>query len=286
MAEHLLKYMENGDCVQLGIGVIPTAICKRIAASGFKHMGVHTEMLQTGLMDLIDSGSVDNTCKEYDYGKSVWNLAFPFDDKRYYDFVHKDERLCARDIYYTNNWVTLSRIPHLVALNNFTAIDLFGQSCASNYAGRIISNTGGQFEFTIGASLAKGGRGVQAATSTRKEKDGKVVSRIEPGLPPYTTVDIPAQFQQFVLTEYGIVDLRGLDGYERAKGLISIAHPDFREELEKAAYELHMVPPKFPISFDLKDRPFPDYHKERRDWKSPYMYMDGVTFENDVISGK
>ena len=115
IADNILELMQDGDCVQLGIGALPTATARAISKSGLKHLGIHTEMLQEGLMSLIESGSVDNSRKSIDRGKSVWTFAFPFNRKRYYDFIHGNHLLAAYDINYVNNVYQLSRIDHLLA---------------------------------------------------------------------------------------------------------------------------------------------------------------------------
>jgi acyl-CoA hydrolase len=283
IAEHVLTIMENGDCVQLGIGALPTAVARAIAKAGLRHLGVHTEMIQEGLITLYDAGCVDNSLKTLDRGKSVWTFAFPFNWKRYYDFVHRNPSLAVYDIDYTNNIYMLSRVDHLIGINNCVAVDFLGQICSGCYAGRPISGTGGHFHFIWGCALSRGGRGVDVMSARSKEGS----SRIVPQLPPGSTADVPATLADWVCTEYGMVKLWGLKSYERAKALISIAHPDDREWLEKEAYKLGFVPKKFPVPmWPAEKRRYPSW-KERTNYKIPYTgRIWGWDNTNDFISGK
>jgi acyl-CoA hydrolase len=241
-------------------------------------------MMQEGLMTLIESGSVDNSLKPIDRGRSVFAFAFPFNWKRYYEFMHRNPALAVYDITYTNNANVLSRIDHMVAIDNCVAIDLYGQQCAGHYAGRPISSSGGYWDFITWCQTSKGGRSITTITSRSKHGTSRIVSQ----LPPGSVVDVCAQSASWVATEYGIVCLRGLTGYERAQALISIAHPDDREHLEKEAYRLNLVPKKFSVSMWPPDkRRYPDYKKERRDWKMPYgSIVWGCDFNDDGWSGK
>jgi acyl-CoA hydrolase len=284
IAANCLKIMDNGDCIQLGIGALPTAIARAIARAGLKHLGVHTEMMQEGLMALIESGSVDNSRKTLDRGRSVWTFAMPFNWKRYYDFIHRNPALAVYDINYTNNATILSRIDNMVAINSCVAIDLYGQLVAGHFASRPISSSGGFWDFTTWCQTSKGGRSIVAITSRNKHG----MSRIIPQLPPGSVVDVPAQAASWIATEYGIVCLRGLTGYERVKALTFIAHPDDREYLEKEAYRLNLIPKNFPIPmWPSEKRRYPDFMKERRDWKMPYnSALWGYDFSDDGWSGK
>jgi len=284
IAENCLSIMDDGDCIQLGVGALPTAVARAIAQAGLKHLGIHTEMLQEGLIALIESGSVDNSLKPIDRGRSVWTFAFPLNWKRYYDFIHRNPALAVYDITYTNNASVISRIDNMVAIDNFVAIDLYGQLVAGHYAGRPISNSGGFWDFVTWCQTAKGGRSIAAITSRNKHS----TSRIVPQLPLGCVVDVPAQATSWVATEYGMVCLRGLTGYERAKALISIAHPDDREHLEKEAYRLNLTPKKFPVPmWPPEKRRYPDFLKERKDWKMPYnSTIWGYDFTDDGWSGK
>jgi acyl-CoA hydrolase len=286
IAEHILTIMRDRDVIQLGIGGLPSAVATAIADSGLSDLGIHTEMLNYGLLNLIESGKVTNKYKNLssDRGKSVWTFAAPFDSKWYYDLVHHNPSLAVCDSDYTNNYQYLTRIDNMIAIDNFMAIDLLGQVCCGFYNGRPISGTGGFFHFIVFCSMSRGGRGV--ATATSRSKHG--TSRIVPLLPTGATVDVPAQFVSHVCTEYGLVNLRGLTGYERANALISIAHPDDRPELEKAAKELGLVAPKFRVDMNVTNggRRYPRYD-ERRNFKIPVnSEVWGIDWDNGYMSGR
>ena len=288
IAKNILTIMADGDCVQLGIGSLPSAVVIGMRDAGLKDLGVHTEMMNAGLMSLIESGQVTNRRKSIDRGRSVWTFAFPVDRQRYYDFVHQNQSLAAYDIDYTNNIMQLSRIDNMIGINNFVAIDLYGQLCCGHYEGRPISSTGGFFNFVSFCSLSRGGRSVASATSRSKHK----TSRIVPTLPPGSVVDVPAQLTSWVCTEYGIVNLRGLNGYERAEAIISIAHPDDREWLREEAKKLNLLPPSFPVSMKPEEggaRRYPHYLRDRRDYKIPYtsrLWGHDYLGDDGITSGK
>lgn len=269
IAKHIMTIMRDRDIVQLGIGSLPSACVSAMTEAGFKDLGIHTEMLNAGLIKLIESGQVTNRYKSLpaDRGKSVWTFAFPVDVKWYYDTLHRNSNLAAYDIGYTNNLHNLTRLDNMIAIDNCVAVDLLGQQCSGFYEKRPISSSGGYFHFVSFCAQSKGGRGVASMTS--RSKHG--TSRIVPFLPEGSSVDVPAQLSNYVCTEYGIVNLRGLNGYERATALISIAHPDDREWLTKEARENGLLAPKFPVNMlalEGKTRRYPSC-EERRNYKLP-----------------
>ncbi|MFA6008300.1 MAG: acetyl-CoA hydrolase/transferase C-terminal domain-containing protein [Syntrophales bacterium] len=267
IAKHVLSIMKDRDIVQLGIGSLPSACVAAMADAGLKDLGIHTEMLNFGLIKLIESGQVTNAYKNLDKGKSVYTFAFPVDVDWYYNTIHRNQAMAVYDINYTNNFDILRRIDNMIAIDNCVAVDLLGQQSTGFYEKRPISSTGGYFQFVTFCAQSKGGRGVASMTS--RSKHG--TSRIVPFLPEGSTVDVPAQFANYVCTEYGIVNLRGLSGYERAAALISIAHPEDREWLEKEARANGLLAPKFPVSMFPKEggaRRYPSY-EERRNYKIP-----------------
>ena len=280
IAKYIMTIMQDRDVIQLGIGSLPSACVAAMADAGFKDLGVHTEMLNYGLIKLIESGQVTNKYKTLpaDQGRSVWTFAFPVDTQWYYETIHRNQALAVYDIGYTNNFNNIARIDNMIAINNCVAVDLMGQQCCGFYEKRPISSTGGYFQFVTFGSQSRGGRGVASMTS--RSKHG--TSRIVPFLPEGSTVDVPAQFSQYICTEYGIVNLRGLSGYERAEALISIAHPDDREWLEREARTHGLLAPKFPVSMLPKEgetRRYPSYD-DRRNYKVP-MNSDFWGFDWD-----
>jgi acyl-CoA hydrolase len=286
IANHIMTIMRDRDIVQLGIGSLPSACVGAMANAGFKDLGIHTEMLNAGLIKLIESGQVTNKYKSLpaDRGKSAWTFAFPVDVKWYYDTIHRNPNMAAYDISYTNNLHSLTRLDNMIAIDNCVAVDLLGQQCSGFYEKRPISSTGGYFNFVSFCAQSRGGRGVASMTS--RSKHG--TSRIVPFLPEGSSVDVPAQLANYVCTEYGIVNLRGLNGYERATALISIAHPDDREWLTKEAREHGLLAPKFPVAMmpaEGKGRRYPAY-EERRNYKIP-LHSDMWGFDWDPYqSGK
>lgn len=281
IAKNTLKIMGDGDCLQIGIGAIPTAICLAIKDAGLKHLGVHSEMIGEWAFSLIETGCIDNSMKNIDPGRCVWNYALPFDMKRYYDWLNHNANFAGYDVTYTNNILTLSKNNHQIGINSFIAMDLYGQICSGHYAGRPISGTGGQFQFTVGCALSKGGRGVLAATS--RDKNGN--PRFLPTFPPGSLVDIPSQFVSWVVTENGIVNLSGKTEYEKAHDIIHIlAHPNDREWLESEAYKLNLIPKHFKLS---SDRRYPDYWKDLREYKHLYTSIwEGYNHFGDKLTGK
>lgn len=281
IAKNVLSIMGDGDCLQIGIGKLPTAIVFGIRDVGLKHLGVHTEMCGEWVFSLIEAGCIDNSMKNIDRGRCVWNYIVPADTKRYKEFMNHNSFFAGYDVFYTNNIITLSRNEHQIGINSFIAMDLYGQDACSYYEGRPISGTGGQFQFTVGCALAKGGRGVIVATS--RDKRGK--SRFLPTFPPGTIVDVPSQFVSWVATENGIVNLSGKSQYEKAHDIIHIlAHPDDREWLERGAYKLNLVPKYFKL---WPDRRYPDYWKDLRDYKHPYASeLWGFEYNGHLRSGK
>ena len=155
IAQHVMSIMRDRDIVQLGIGALPSACVTAMADAGFKDLGIHTEMLNYGLITLIESGQVTNAYKTIDRGKSVWTFAFPVDVQWYYDTVHRNQQLAVYDIGYTNNFQILSRIDNMIAIDNCVAVDLLGQQCAGFYEKRPISSTGGYFQFVSFCAMSK-----------------------------------------------------------------------------------------------------------------------------------
>lgn len=284
IANHIMTIMRDRDVIQLGIGSLPSACVIAMADAGFKDLGIHTEFMNAGLMKLMESGQVTNKYKNIDRGKSVWTLVLPLDAQWYYEMINRNNKMAVYDISYTNNLHNISRIDNMMAINNCVAVDLLGQQCCGFYEKRPISSVGGYFQFGAFCPQSRGGRSVAAMTS--KSKHG--TSRIVPFLPEGSSVDIPAQLTNYVCTEYGMVNLRGLIGYERAEALISIAHPDDREWLEQEAKKYGLLAPKFPVSMKVvegKTRRYPSYD-ERRNYKVPFN-SDSLGFDwNSYQNGK
>jgi len=265
IANNVLTIMRDGDCIQVGIGNLPTAVVLALETSNLRHLGVHSEMIGEYAFRLTEAGIIDNSRKQIDRGRCAWAYILPVDKQRYFEWMHHNPYFAGNEINYTNNWVQLSQNDNMVAVNNFAQMDLMGQDCCGNVGGRSHSGVGGQFQFTIGCAMSKGGRAVLAATS--REKNGR--SRFLPILDAGSSVDIPAVFVSWVATEYGIVNLMGCSGWEKARRIISIAHPDDREMLEKGAHELGLKPNHWMFK-SCPDRRYPSAN-DLKDYRHPYM---------------
>ncbi|WP_311269220.1 acetyl-CoA hydrolase/transferase C-terminal domain-containing protein [Sphingobium sp. WCS2017Hpa-17] len=224
--------VEDGACLQMGIGAVPDAVCA--ALMGHKHLGIHTELLTPGLVSLIRAGVVDNSAKALHPGKSVFTFAMG--DQSLYDFIHDNGAVAAHPVEHVNAPHIIAQNDRVLSVNATIQMDLSG-ACNSEYMnGRQYSGTGGQLDFVRGAYASKGGRSIIACHSTAAK--GRI-SRIVPWLDgPVTT---PRTDTHIVVTEYGWADMKGKSLAERARALIAIAHPDFRENLERAARERRIL---------------------------------------------
>ena len=223
------ELIPDGACLQMGIGAMPNAICACLG--GHRHLGLHTEMFSDGALQLIRSGVIDGACKTIDTGKVV--ASFLLGSQEVYDFIRENPQVLMRDIAYTNDPRVIAQNPGMVSINSAIEIDLTGQVCADSIGSRIYSGTGGQLDFVRGAKLSKGGKAIIALASRTRDGRPKIVPQLQPGAGVVT----PRADVQWVVTEYGAVNLYGKSLQERARLLISIAHPQDREALSRAAYE-------------------------------------------------
>lgn len=221
--------VEDGDCIQMGIGALPNALAAQL--SGHRHLGLHTEMFADGLLRLIKSGVIDGSRKKIDTGKVV--ASFLLGSQEVYSFIDRNPAVAMRDIKYTNNPFVIAQNPHMKAINSATEVDLTGQICADSIGTRIFSGTGGQLEFVRGAAMSEGGKSITAFASRTNKGRNKIVAQLNPGAGVVT----PRADAHWIVTEYGAVDLYGRSLQERAKLLIGIAHPDDREMLDREAFE-------------------------------------------------
>lgn len=221
--------VQDGACLQMGIGSLPNALAAQLG--DHKDLGIHTEMFADGVLGLIKSGVITGRNKKIDQGKIV--ASFLLGSKDVYSFIDRNPDVLMREIGYVNDPWVISRNPKVTSINSATEIDLTGQVCADSIGTRIFSGTGGQLDFVRGAAMSEGGVSMIALAS----RTNKGMSKIVPTLHPGAGVVTPRADVHWVVTEYGVVDLRGKSLQERAKLLISIAHPDDREALDKAAFE-------------------------------------------------
>lgn len=223
------ELIEDGSCLQMGIGALPDALAFFLRDR--RDLGVHTEMFSSGILELMKMGVVTGANKKIDHGRVV--ASFLLGTKELYDYVDYNRSLLMMDIGYVNDPHIIFRNPKVVAVNSAVQIDLTGQISADSIGTRIISGTGGQLDFVKGASMSEGGKSITAFPSRAKNGQSKIVPILDEGAGVVT----PRADAHWVVTEYGAVDLTGLSLQERAKALISIAHPNDRETLEKAKYE-------------------------------------------------
>ncbi|MFR4559997.1 MAG: acetyl-CoA hydrolase/transferase family protein [Flavonifractor plautii] len=232
--------VEDGSTIQLGIGNIPNAVANELRSK--RHLGIHTEMFTETMVDLIECGAVDNSQKGFMNGFSV--CSFTMGSQRLYDFVHNNPSVLFKSSTFSNDPYTIARNNKFVSVNASLEIDLTGQ-CASETVGNLQwSGTGGQSETVQGAQMSPGGKSIIAMHSTYSatDADGKEVlhSKIVPFLARGAAVTTSRNDTDYVVTEYGIAWLRGLNIRERVEALVKIAHPDFRDWLREEA-ERNMI---------------------------------------------
>lgn len=225
---HVASMIENGSTLQLGIGAIPDQVLKNLTTH--QHLGLHTEMFSDGIIPLIDRGVIDNSCKKLNIGRSV--TSFMAGTRKLYDFVNDNPAIRVMDISYVNDTSIIRQNPKVTAINSAIEIDLTGQVCSDSIGTYEYSGIGGQMDFIRGASLSEGGLPIIALPS----QTNKGVSRIVPFLKEGAGVVTTRGHVHWVVTEYGIANLFGKNLKQRALALIELAHPDHREQLERAYF--------------------------------------------------
>jgi acyl-CoA hydrolase len=244
VARLIANEVEDGACLQIGIGCMPNAACSLLLESGVRNLGVHTEMLTDGIVDLYRAGLITGAAKTLDRGKIAYSFALG--SKYLYDTIHKNRDFLSHATGYTNLPHIIMQNDKAVTINNTTQMDLQGQAASESDGHRHISGTGGQLQFVRGGYASKGGKSFICMSSTYCKR-GAPRSRIVFDLTPGNVVTTPRSDMMYVVTEYGIVNLKGKSIAQRAKLMISIAHPDFREELERQAYQFKLIPKGFTI---------------------------------------
>lgn len=232
----------DGACLQVGIGGMPNAVCSLLLESGVRNLGVHTEMLTDGLIDLYKGGFITGVSKKLDPGKI--GFSFAFGSQELYRTTDRNRDFVCCPVDYTNLPHMIMQNENVVAINNTTQMDLQGQASSESSGHRHISGTGGQLQFVRGAYASKGGKSFICLSSTY-ERRGTRKSRIVLDLTPGNVVTTPRSDMMYVVTEYGLVNLKGKSVPERAMAMISLAHPDFRDELERQAREHGLIPRRF-----------------------------------------
>ena len=238
VAKYIVNEIPDGACLQLGIGGMPNAVGSLIAESDLKDLGVHTEMYVDAFVDIAKAGKITGLRKNIDKGRQVY--AFGAGTQKLYDYVNENPECMSAPVDYTNDIRQISALDNFMSINNAVDIDLYGQINAESAGTKQISGAGGQLDFVLGAYLSNGGKSFICMSSTFKKKDGTVESRIKPTLDNGSIVtDTRANVHYFV-TEYGIVNLKGLSAWQKTEAIISVAHPNFRDQLIKEAEKMHI----------------------------------------------
>jgi 4-hydroxybutyrate CoA-transferase len=231
---HVAELIDDGSTLQLGIGAIPDAVLSQLKDK--RHLGIHTEMFSDGVMELFEAGVITNERKTLHPGKIV--SSFVMGSRRLYDFIDNNPVVEMHPSHYSNDPFIIAQNDQMVAINSAISIDLTGQVNSDSIGLQLYSGIGGQVDFVRGASRAKGGKAVIALPATAK---GGTLSRIVPTLASGAGVVTSRGDVHYVATEFGVANLHGKSIRERAKALINIAHPQFREELERFARERHYL---------------------------------------------
>lgn len=260
VGRNVAELIDDGATLQLGIGSIPDAVLQ--ALGDRRDLGIHSEMFSDGVLDLVERGVITGARKHLDRGKIV--ACFVIGSRRLLDFIDDNPLVELRPANYTNDTQIIRQFDHMVAVNSALQVDLTGQVCAESVGTRVYSGVGGQMDFLRGAALARGGRPIIALPATTRlpastngtrvelecsapelrvpvDESNALISRIVPLLSPGSAVTTTRAHVQYVVTEYGIAELHGRDLAERARSLIAIAAPQFRDQLTRAAKALYLL---------------------------------------------
>ncbi len=229
IGKYCAELIEDGACLQMGIGAIPNAVLAQLG--NHKNLGIHTEMFADGVLPLVESGVINGANKKLDRGKMV--STFLMGSQKVYDFIDNNPMVAMMDVGYTNDPFVVAQQPKMTAINSALQVDITGQVCADSLGTKFFSGVGGQIDFIYGASRSEGGKAIIAMPSVTKNGISKIAPVLTPGAGCVTT----RNHIHWFVTEYGAVNLYGKSLQERARLLISVAHPDHREELERAAFE-------------------------------------------------
>jgi acetyl-coA hydrolase/transferase len=231
IAQHIVPLIEDGSTLQLGIGNIPNATLAEMGH--LKNLGIHTELLTEGVLDLVKKGVINGYEKKIDKGKII--ASFAMGTQRLYDFIDKNPSVEIAEACYTNEVGVIRQNPKVVSINSAIEVDITGQVCADSIGSNIYSGFGGQVDFVRGAMLSEGGKSIIAFPSLTSKGESKIVPFLKQGAGVVTT----RAHVQYIVTEYGVAELFGKNLHQRAKALINIAHPNHREALERAVFSKH-----------------------------------------------
>lgn len=238
VAQLIVDQIPNGACLQLGIGGMPNAVGSLIAESDLKDLGVHTEMYVDAFVDIAKAGKITGANKAIDRFRQVY--AFGAGTKKMYDYMDENPELMSAPVDYTNDIRSIAALDNFISINNCVDIDLFGQISSESSGIKHISGAGGQLDFVLGAYLSNGGKSFICCSSTFTDKNGTMHSRIRPTLADGSIVTDTRANTHYLVTEYGLVNVKGLSTWQKAEAIISIAHPDFREELIQEAEKMNI----------------------------------------------
>jgi acyl-CoA hydrolase len=240
IAENVAGLVEDESTIQIGIGGLPDEVGRLLIQKGLKDLGIHTEMFTESMMEMFEAGVVTNRKKTLHPDKAV--CTFVLGSRKLYEFINHNSSVAGFPSDYTNNPQIIAQDRKQVAINSAVEVDLQGQVSSESHGYRHISGTGGQLEFVRGAYASPGGKAFICLPSTYRTRSGELRSRIVVSFPPGTIVTVPRTDVSYIATEMGVVNLKGKTVWERAKALISIAHPDFRDDLERQARKLNIIP--------------------------------------------
>lgn len=236
VARNVAAEIPDGAVLSLGVGGVPFTVAKLLVESDLKDLGCHTGTVSDAFLALHRAGKLTNARKEIDPGRSAWNLAMG--TQELYDWLEAEPELFRpSDVDYVHSPERMGGMRNFISINGGVELDLMGQENGESAAGRQLSGTGGQLDFLEGAFRSRGGKGFICLRSARREKDGTLKSNIVPFIGGGSVVSAPRALVQYVATEYGVAKLSGLSLRERAEAMISVAHPDFRQELSRCAEE-------------------------------------------------
>lgn len=229
VAELIVDQIPNGACLQLGIGGMPNTVGALIAESDLKDLGVHTEMYVDAFVDIAKAGKITGAHKSIDRYRQAY--AFGAGTKKMYDYMNENPELMSCPVEYTNDIRSISALDNFISINNCVDLDLFGQISSETSGLKHISGAGGQLDFVLGAYLSNGGKSFICCSSTFTDKQGVMHSRIRPTLSEGSIVTDTRANTHYIVTEFGMVNVKGLSSWQKAEAIISIAHPDFRDDL-------------------------------------------------------
>ena len=231
IAGYIAEMVPDGACVQFGLGGLANAVGEDLVYAGKRDLGIQTEVLSPCAMELMRKGVVNNSRKQTLTGRTA--CAQIVGGKELWDFLDHNAAICQKEICWINDPRNIAKNKNVVSINNAMEVDLTGQVNAESVGRSQYSGTGGQLEWVVGAQWSEGGKSIIALRSSYRDREGNLHSKIKPILPPGSVVTTPRTCVQYVVTEYGVADLRYKSTLERAKALIAIAHPDFRGELSR-----------------------------------------------------